>query len=155
MKKYILILCIGVCVVLSIVGCSNINSNKSDVDKVTESEKHNDNIRDFYENPVLVDNEDLKISAVSLQYMNDYGMIELTIENKSDELISISLDKLFFTSEEREARLSCNINPKSSVNEYIYIESVNAIEDFNNKIEGTFDVLINKNSNQYKFFFKG
>lgn len=155
MKKYILILCVGICVVLSIVGCGNINSNKSDVDKATESKEYNDNIRDFYENPVLVDNEDLKISVVSLQYLNDYGIIELIIENKSDELISVSVDKLFFTDKEREARLSCNINPKSSVNEYIYIESISTIEDFNNKIEGIFNVLINENSHEYKFFFKG
>ena len=143
------------CLVLSIVGCSNINSNESDVSKLTDVEESNENIRNFYENPVLVDSEDLKISAVSIQYMNDYGMIELTIENKSDELISVTLDKLFFSNKERDARLSCNINPNSSINEYIYIESISTIEDFNDKIEGTLNVLRNKNNNQYKFMFKG
>jgi len=155
MKKYILILCICVFMVSLIVGCSNINSNKSNLGKVTKVEEHNDNIRDFYENPILVDNEDFKISAISLQYLNDYGVIELIIENKSNELISVSLDKLFFSDKERKARLSCDISPKSSANEYIYIESISTIKDFNDKIEGTFNVLINKNNNQYKFMFKG
>jgi len=155
MKKHILILCIYMCLVLSIVGCSNINSNESDVSKLTDVEESNENIRNFYENPVLVDNKDLKISAVNLQYLNDYGMIELIIENKSDELISVTLDKLLFSDKERDARLSCNINPNSSINEYIYIESISTIEDFNDKIEGTLNVLRNKNNNQYKFMFKG
>ena len=115
MKKYILILCIGMCMAL-IVGCSNINSNKLGLDKVNK-EEYNDNIRKFYENIVLVDNEDLKISAVSFRYLNNYGTIELIIENKSDKLVSVSLDKLFFSDKEKEARLLCNINPKCGVNE--------------------------------------
>ena len=153
MKKYILILCIGMCMAL-IVGCSNINSNKLGLDKVNK-EEYNDNIRKIYENIVLVDNEDLKISAVSFRYLNNYGTIELIIENKSDKLVSVSLDKLFFSDKEKEARLLCNINPKCGVNEYIYIESINTIKDFNDKIEGVFNVSINKNNNKYKFMFKG
>ena len=82
-------------------------------------------------------------------------MIELIIENKSDELISVSLDKLFFSDKERDAHLSCNINSNSSDNEYIYIESITSINDFHDKIEGTLNVLINKNNNQYEFMFKG
>ena len=82
-------------------------------------------------------------------------MIELIIENKSDELISVNLDKLFFSDKERDAHLSCNINSNSSANEYIYIESITSINDFHNKIEGTLNVLMNKNNNQYKFMFKG
>ena len=82
-------------------------------------------------------------------------MIELIIENKSDELISVSLDKLFFSDKERDAHLSCNINSNSSANEYIYIESITSINDFHDKIEGTLNVLINKNNNQYEFMFKG
>ena len=39
-------------------------------------------------------------------------MIELIIENKSDELISVNLDKLFFSDKERDAHLSCNIKFK-------------------------------------------
>jgi hypothetical protein len=40
-----------------IVGCENIDSNKSDVDESTKVEEQNENVIDFYENPVLVDNE--------------------------------------------------------------------------------------------------
>ena len=138
-----------------IVGCENIDSNKSDVDESIKVEAQNENVIDFYENPVLVDNEDLKISAVNLQYKDNAGMIELIIENKSDELISVSLDKLFFSDKERDAHLSCNINSNSSANEYIYIESITSINDFHDKIEGTLNVLINKNNNQYEFMFKG
>ena len=138
-----------------IVGCENIDSNKSDVDESIKVEAQNENVIDFYENPVLVDNEDLKISAVNLQYKDNAGMIELIIENKSDELISVSLDKLFFSDKERDAHLSCNINSNSSDNEYIYIESITSINDFHDKIEGTLNVLINKNNNQYEFMFKG
>ena len=82
-------------------------------------------------------------------------MIELIIENKSDELISVNLDKLFFSDKERDAHLSCNINSNSSANEYIYIESITSINDFHDKIEGTLNVLMNKNNNQYEFMFKG
>ena len=121
-----------------------LNSNKSDVDESIKVEAQNENVIDFYENPVLVDNEDLKISAVNLQYKDNAGMIELIIENKSDELISVSLDKLFFSDKERDAHLSCNINSNSSANEYIYIESITSINDFHDKIEGTLNVLINK-----------
>ena len=155
MRKYILISCICACMLSLIVGCENIDSNKSDVDESIKVEAQNENVIDFYENPVLVDNEDLKISAVNLQYKDNAGMIELIIENKSDELISVSLDKLFFSDKERDAHLSCNINSNSSANEYIYIESITSIDDFHDKIEGTLNVLINKNNNQYEFMFKG
>lgn len=80
-------------------------------------------------------------------------MIELIIENKSDKLISVSLDKLFFSDKERDAHLLCNINSNSSANEYIY--SITSINDFHDKIEGTLNVLMNKNNNQYEFMFKG
>ena len=155
MRKYILISCICVCILSLIVGCENIDSNKSDVDESTKVEAQNENVIDFYENPVLVDNEDLKISAVNLHYKDNAGMIELIIENKSDELISVNLDKLFFSDKERDAHLSCNINSNSSANEYIYIESITSINDFHDKIEGTLNVLMNKNNNQYEFMFKG
>ena len=155
MRKYILISCIFACMLSLIVGCENIDSNKSDVDESTKVEAQNENVIDFYENPVLVDNEYLKISAVNLQYKDNAGMIELIIENKSDELISMSLDKLFFSDKERDAHLSCNINSNSSANEYIYIESITSINDFHDKIEGTLNVLMNKNNNQYEFMFKG
>lgn len=155
MRKYILISCICACILSLIVGLENIDSNKSDVDESTKVEAQNENVIDFYENPVLVDNEDLKISAVNLHYKDNAGMIELIIENKSDELISVNLDKLFFSDKERDAHLSCNINSNSSANEYIYIESITSINDFHNKIEGTLNVLMNKNNNQYKFMFKG
>ena len=155
MRKYILISCICACILSLIVGLENIDSNKSDVDESTKVEAQNENVIDFYENPVLVDNEDLKISAVNLHYKDNAGMIELIIENKSDELVSVSLDKLFFSDKERDAHLSCNINSNSSANEYIYIESITSINDFHNKIEGTLNVLMNKNNNQYKFMFKG
>ena len=39
----------------------------------TEQVKFNKEIREFYEPIVLVENEDLKISAISVQYLNDYG----------------------------------------------------------------------------------
>ena len=110
MRKYILISCICACILSLIVGWENIDSNKSDVDESTKVEAQNENVIDFYENPVLVDNEDLKISAVNLHYKDNAGMIELIIENKSDELISVNLDKLFFSDKERDAHLSCNIN---------------------------------------------
>ena len=155
MRKYILISCICACILSLIVGLENIDSNKSDVDESTKVEAQNENVIDFYENPVLVDNEDLKISAVNLHYKDNAGMIELIIENKSDEFISVNLDKLFFSDKERDAHLSCNINSNSSANEYIYIESITSINDFHNKIEGTLNVLMNKNNNQYKFMFKG
>ena len=155
MRKYILISCICACILSLIVGLENIDSNKSDVDESTKVEAQNENVIDFYENPVLVDNEDLKISAVNLHYQDNAGMIELIIENKSDELISVSLDKLFFSDKERDAHLSCNINSNSSANEYIYIESITSINDFHDKIEGTLNVLMNKNNNQYEFMFKG
>lgn len=155
MRKYILISCICVCILSLIVGCENIDSNKSDVDESTKVEAQNENVIDFYENPVLVDNEDLKISAVNLHYKDNAGMIELIIENKSDELVSVSLDKLFFSDKERDAHLSCNINSNSIANEYIYIESITSINDFHDKIEGTLNVLMNKNNNQYEFMFKG
>ena len=155
MRKYILISCICVCILSLIVGLENIDSNKSDVDESTKVEAQNENVIDFYENPVLVDNEDLKISAVNLHYKDNAGMIELIIENKSDELISVNLDKLFFSDKERDAHLSCNINSNSSANEYIYIESITSINDFHDKIEGTLNVLMNKNNNQYEFMFKG
>lgn len=155
MRKYILISCICACILSLIVGLENIDSNKSDVDKSTKVEAQNENVIDFYENPVLVDNEDLKISAVNLHYKDNAGMIELIIENKSDELISVNLDKLFFSDKERDAHLSCNINSNSSANEYIYIESITSINDFHDKIEGTLNVLMNKNNNQYEFMFKG
>lgn len=155
MRKYILISCICACILSLIVGLENIDSNKSDVDESTKVEAQNENVIDFYENPVLVDNEDLKISAVNLHYKDNAGMIELIIENKSDELISVNLDKLFFSDKERDAHLSCNINSNSSANEYIYIESITSINDFHDKIEGTLNVLMNKNNNQYKFMFKG
>ena len=155
MRKYILISCICACILSLIVGLENIDSNKSDVDESTKVEAQNENVIDFYENPVLVDNEDLKISAVNLHYKDNAGMIELIIENKSDELISVNLDKLFFSDKERDAHLSCNINSNSSANEYIYIESITSINDFHNKIEGTLNVLMNKNNNQYEFMFKG
>ena len=156
MRKYILISCI-LCVYII------INSRlgkililiKLDVDESTKVEAQNENVIDFYENPVLVDNEDLKISAVNLHYKDNAGMIELIIENKSDELISVNLDKLFFSDKERDAHLSCNINSNSSANEYIYIESITSINDFHDKIEGTLNVLMNKNNNQYEFMFKG
>ena len=155
MGKYILISCICACILSLIVGLENIDSNKSDVDESTKVEAQNENVIDFYENPVLVDNEDLKISAVNLHYKDNAGMIELIIENKSDELISVNLDKLFFSDKERDAHLSCNINSNSSANEYIYIESITSINDFHDKIEGTLNVLMNKNNNQYEFMFKG
>ena len=144
MRKYILISCICACILSLIVGLENIDSNKSDVDESTKVEAQNENVIDFYENPVLVDNEDLKISAVNLHYKDNAGMIELIIENKSDELISVNLDKLFFSDKERDAHLSCNINSNSSANEYIYIESITSINDFHDKIEGTLNVLMNK-----------
>ena len=155
MRKYILISCICACILSLIVGLENIDSNKSDVDESTKVGAQNENVIDFYENPVLVDNEDLKISAVNLHYKDNAGMIELIIENKSDELISVNLDKLFFSDKERDAHLSCNINSNSSANEYIYIESITSINDFHDKIEGTLNVLMNKNNNQYEFMFKG
>ena len=155
MRKYILISCICACILSLIVGLENIDSNKSDVDESTKVEAQNENVIDFYENPVLVDNEDLKISAVNLHYKDNAGMIELIIENKSDELVSVSLDKLFFSDKERDAHLSCNINSNSIANEYIYIESITSINDFHDKIEGTLNVLMNKNNNQYEFMFKG
>ena len=155
MRKYILISCICACILSLIVGLENIDSNKLDVDESTKVEAQNENVIDFYENPVLVDNEDLKISAVNLHYKDNAGMIELIIENKSDELISVNLDKLFFSDKERDAHLSCNINSNSSANEYIYIESITSINDFHDKIEGTLNVLMNKNNNQYEFMFKG
>lgn len=155
MRKYILISCICACILSLIVGLENIDSNKSDVDESTKVEAQNENVIDFYENPVLVDNEDLKISAVNLHYKDNAGMIELIIENKSDELISVNLDKLFFSDKERDAHLSCNINSNSIANEYIYIESITSINDFHDKIEGTLNVLMNKNNNQYEFMFKG
>ena len=155
MRKYILISCICACILSLIVGLENIDSNKSDVDESTKVEAQNENVIDFYENPVLVDNEDLKISAVNLHYKDNAGMIELIIENKSDELISVNLDKLFFSDKERDTHLSCNINSNSSANEYIYIESITSINDFHDKIEGTLNVLMNKNNNQYEFMFKG
>ena len=65
----------------------------------------------------------------------------MILENKSNKLVSISLDKLFFSGIEIEALISCDIPPKSSSNEYIYIESINSLEDFNDKIEGTFNTL--------------
>lgn len=60
----------------------------------------------------IVENEDLKISAISVQYLNDYGVIELILENKSNKLVSISLDKLFFSGIEIEALISCDIPPE-------------------------------------------
>jgi methyl-accepting chemotaxis protein len=43
---------------------------------------------------------------------------------------------LFLSDKERDALLSCNINSNSSVNEYIYIESISTIEE-NSRIDNT------------------
>ena len=102
----------------------------------------------------MVENEDLKISAISVQYLNHYGVIELILENKSNSSASISLDKLFFSDIETEALISCDIPPKSSLNEYIRIESINSLEYFDDKIEGTFNTL-NTIKDKYDFMFKG
>ena len=154
MKKQIYIICLTIFCGLLIVGCSSDNLGEQDNKNETEQAQFNKDIREFYEPIVLVENEDLKISAISVQYLNDYGVIELFLENKSNKLVSISLDKLFFSGIEIEALISCDIPPKSSSNEYIYIESINSLEDFNDKIEGTFNTL-NTIKDKYDFMFKG
>ena len=154
MKKQIYIICLTIFCGLLIVGCSSDNLGEQDNKNETEQAQFNKEIREFSEPIVLVENEDLKISAISVQYLNDYGVIELILENKSNKLVSISLDKLFFSGIEIEALISCDIPPKSSSNEYIYIESINSLEDFNDKIEGTFNTL-NTIKDKYDFMFKG
>ncbi len=142
-----IILCMGVFIMSLTVGCD-------DSSKTFNIKEEDLNIKEFYEELVLVDNEDLKISVVSVHYVSNYGIVELNIENKSNELIFITLDKLFFSGIERKARLLCDVNPKSSSTEYIYIEGINSLEDFNDKVEGTFNTL-DKENNQYEFMFKG
>ena len=154
MKKQIYIICLTIFCGLLIVGCSSDNLGEQDNKNETEQAQFNKDIREFYEPIVLVENEDLKISAISVQYLNGYGVIELILENKSNKSVSISLDKLFFSCIETEAQISCDIPPKSSSNEDIYIEGINSLEDFNDKIEGTFNTL-NTIKDKYDFMFKG
>ena len=126
MKKQIYIICLTIFCGLLIVGCSSDNLCEQDDKNEAEQAQFNKDIREFYEPIVLVENEDLKISAI----------------------------KLFFSGIEIEALISCDIPPKSSSNEYIYIESINSLEDFNDKIEGTFNTL-NTIKDKYDFMFKG
>ena len=153
MKKYISI--IGVIILCGglIVGCNNANYQEEDNINKTELQSNNKEIKEFYEPIVLVDDKDLKINAISVQYLNNYGLIELILENKSDKTISVSLDKLFFSGIEREARISCEIPAKSSANEYIYLEDIKSLEEFNDKIEGAFETS-NATKDRYEFMFK-
>ena len=152
MKKYISI--IGVIILCGglIVGCNNTNSQEEDNINKTELQSNNKEIKEFYEPIVLVDDKDLKINAISVQYLNNYGLIELILENKSDKTISVSLDKLFFSRIEREARISCKIPAKSSANEYIYLEDIKSLDEFNDKIEGAFETS-NATKDRYEFMF--
>lgn len=153
MKKYISI--IGVIILCGglIVGCNNTNSQEEDNINKTELQSNNKEIKEFYEPIVLVDDKDLKINAISVQYLNNYGVIELILENKSDKTISVSLDKLFFSRIEREAHISCEIPAKSSANEYIYLEDIKSLDEFNDKIEGAFETS-NATKDRYEFMFK-
>ena len=153
MKKYISI--IGVIMLCGglIVGCSSTNTQGENNQNKTELHSNNKEVKEFYEPIALVNDKDLKISAISVQYLNNYGVIELILENKSDKTISVSLDKLFFSGIEREARISCEIPAKSSANEYIYLEDIKSLEEFNDKIEGTFETS-NTTKDRYKFMFK-
>ena len=153
MKKYISI--IGVIILCGglIVGCNNTNSQEEDNINKTELQSNNKEIKEFYEPIALVDDKDLKINAISVQYLNNYGVIELILENKSDKTILVSLDKLLFSGIEREARISCEIPAKSSANEYIYLEDINSLDEFNDKIEGAFETS-NATKDRYEFMFK-
>ena len=55
------------------------------------------------------DNKDLKISVVSVNYVSNYGIVELNIENKSNELIFITLDKLFFSNSSFNSTISSGL----------------------------------------------
>ena len=153
MKKYISI--IGVIILCGglIVGCNNTNSQEEDNINKTELQSNNKEIKEFDEPIDLVDDKDLKINAISVQYLNNYGVIELILENKSDKTILVSLDKLLFSGIEREARISCEIPAKSSANEYIYLEDIKSLDEFNDKIEGAFETS-NTTKDRYKFMFK-
>ena len=153
MKKYISI--IGVIILCGglIVGCNNTNSQEEDNINKTELQSNNKEVKEFDEPIDLVDDKDLKINAISVQYLNNYGVIELILENKSDKTISVSLDKLLFSGKEREARISCEIPAKSSANEYIYLEDINSLDEFNDKIEGVFETS-NATKDRYEFMFK-
>ena len=153
MKKYISI--IGVIILCGglIVGCNNTNSQEEDNINKTELQSNNKEIKEFDEPIDLVDDKDLKINAISVQYLNNYGVIEIILENKSDKTISVSLDKLLFSGIEREARISCEIPAKSSANEYIYLEDIKSLDEFNDKIEGAFETS-NTTKDRYKFMFK-
>ena len=153
MKKYISI--IGVIILCGglIVGCNNTNSQEEDNINKTELQSNNKEIKEFYEPIALVDDQDLKINAISVQYLNNNGVIELILENKSDKTISVSLDKLLFSGIEREARISCEIPAKSSANEYIYLEDIKSLDEFNDKIEGVFETS-NATKDRYEFMFK-
>ena len=153
MKKYISI--IGVIMLCGglIVGCNNTNSQEEVNINKTELQSNNKEIKEFDEPIDLVDDKDLKINAISVQYLNNYGVIELILENKSAKTILVSLDKLLFSGIEREARISCEIPAKSSANEYIYLEDIKSLDEFNDKIEGAFETS-NTTKDRYKFMFK-
>ena len=71
MKKYISI--IGVIILCGglIVGCNNTNSQEEDNINKTELQSNNKEIKEFYEPIALVDDKDLKINAISVQYLNN------------------------------------------------------------------------------------
>ena len=153
MKKYISI--IGVIILCGglIVGCSSTYTQGENNQNKTELHSNNKEVKEFYEPIALVNDKDLKINAISVQYLNNYGVIELILENKSDKTILVSLDKLLFSGIEREARISCEIPAKSSANEYIYLEDIKSLDEFNDKIEGAFETS-NATKDRYEFMFK-
>ena len=100
--------------------------------------------------PVLIDNDDFKITVKNIYIVNNSAEYGLYIENKSSETMEISMDKINIGEVPKNVEFNVKLNGKEKNYVNLKIKNISKLDNLNNKIYGEFI----GNSSKYEFIFK-
>lgn len=100
--------------------------------------------------PVFIDNEDFKITVKNISIINNNAEYGLYIENKTNEIMEISLDEIHIGDSAKIVEFKNKLKAKESKYVNLKIRDISKLGDLNDKIYGEFL----GNSKEYYFIFK-
>ena len=100
--------------------------------------------------PVFIDNENFKITVKNISIINNNVEYGLYIENKSSNIMEISLDEIHIGDSVKTVEFKTKLKAKENKYANLKINDVSKLEDLNDKIYGEFL----GNSKEYYFIFK-
>lgn len=100
--------------------------------------------------PIFIDNKDFKITVKSISIINNNAEYRVYIENKVNETMDISMDKINIGESSKSVEFSTKLKSKEKKYANLKIKNISKISELHDKLHGTFL----GNSSKYDFIFK-